>query len=119
MSQEELALALNIPFQQVQKYEKGMSRIGAGRLHRIATALSVPLQFLYEGCSQVVDSKGDEEALKLAQLMASPEVVSLFQAIASFRNPKIRQLMRALTVAITEEITLDDPAPQSLIRRSG
>jgi transcriptional regulator with XRE-family HTH domain len=118
MSEEELALVLNITLQQVQKYEKGLSRISAGRLHDIAAALRVPLQFLYQGCSQAVDPKGGEEVLKLAQLMASPEVVSLLQAIASFKNPKIRQLMSALAAAITEEIALDNPAPQGLIRQS-
>ena len=39
MSQEQLAAALNITFQQVQKYEKGVKRVGSGRLVRIANAL--------------------------------------------------------------------------------
>jgi len=39
MSQEELGRALGVSFQQIQKYEKGMNRVGAGRLLQIAAAL--------------------------------------------------------------------------------
>jgi transcriptional regulator with XRE-family HTH domain len=45
MSQTELANALGVTFQQVQKYEKGVSRVGAGRLARIADTLEVPISF--------------------------------------------------------------------------
>ena len=46
MSQTELANNLGVTFQQVQKYEKGVNRVGAGRLSRIADVLSVPVSFL-------------------------------------------------------------------------
>lgn len=49
MSQEKLADALQLTFQQVQKYEKGANRIGAGRLMRIARILQVPPSFFFEG----------------------------------------------------------------------
>src|SRR3712207_6002644 len=49
MSQETLGEALGLTFQQVQKYEKGTNRIGASRLHRIASVLGVPVEFFYEG----------------------------------------------------------------------
>jgi transcriptional regulator with XRE-family HTH domain len=47
MTQTDLGLALGISFQQVQKYEKGTNRIGAGRLHDIATVLRVPVSELF------------------------------------------------------------------------
>jgi transcriptional regulator with XRE-family HTH domain len=49
MSQEKLADALGLTFQQVQKYEKGVNRVGAARLQQIATALDVPVTFFYDG----------------------------------------------------------------------
>ena len=49
MSQEKLGEYLNLTFQQIQKYEKGSNRVGAGRLYVIARILSVPVQFFYEG----------------------------------------------------------------------
>src|SRR5919107_1734681 len=48
MSQEKLADLLGITFQQIQKYEKGANRIGAGRLLEISRALGVPITFFYE-----------------------------------------------------------------------
>ena len=49
MSQEKLGEACGITFQQIQKYEKGMNRMGASRLHQIARFLQVPVEFFYEG----------------------------------------------------------------------
>src|ERR1700737_4874620 len=47
LSQTELSDALGVTFQQVQKYERGMNRISAGRLFRIAETLEVPVTFFY------------------------------------------------------------------------
>lgn len=49
ISQSELGAKLNVSFQQVQKYEKGVNRVGAHRLQQIATALDVPITFFYDG----------------------------------------------------------------------
>ena len=48
ISQSELAEKLGVTFQQVQKYEKGVNRVGASRLQQIATALDVPVTFFYD-----------------------------------------------------------------------
>jgi hypothetical protein len=40
---------LGVSFQQVQKYEKGVNRVGAARLQQIASALDVPVTFFYDG----------------------------------------------------------------------
>ena len=47
-SQERLASALDLTFQQVQKYERGANRIGAGRLYQLARALEVPVTYFFE-----------------------------------------------------------------------
>lgn len=47
MSQTELGEMLGVTFQQVQKYEKGVNRVGAGRLVRVAEALDVPVSFFF------------------------------------------------------------------------
>lgn len=49
MSQEKLASALGITFQQVQKYESGANRVGASRLFQISQAFDVPVSFFFEG----------------------------------------------------------------------
>ncbi len=52
MSQERLGQALGLTFQQVQKYERGMNRIGASRLWDISQVLNTPISFFYEGISE-------------------------------------------------------------------
>lgn len=49
MSQEKLGEALGLTFQQVQKYEKGLNRIGASRLWDISQVLDTPIGLFYEG----------------------------------------------------------------------
>ncbi len=49
LSQKQLAEYVGISFQQLQKYEAGSNRIGAGRLFQFAQALAVPVDFFYWG----------------------------------------------------------------------
>src|SRR5471032_1435134 len=49
MSQEKLGDALRVSFQQIQKYERGMNRVGASRLLDLSRALGVEISFFYEG----------------------------------------------------------------------
>ncbi len=49
MSQTELAVALKITFQQVQKYEKGSNRVSASKLYMISGILEVPVEYFFEG----------------------------------------------------------------------
>ena len=54
LSQEKLAEMLGLTFQQVQKYERGMNRVGASRLWDIGKVLSVPVNFFYEDMDEEV-----------------------------------------------------------------
>jgi transcriptional regulator with XRE-family HTH domain len=58
MSQEKLGEKLGLTFQQVQKYEKGINRIGASRLYDLAQVLGVPVQFFYEEAPVVPEARG-------------------------------------------------------------
>ena len=71
ISQEQLGASLGLTFQQIQKYEKGQNRIGAGRLFRIAQLLSVPVQFFYEGLpTGDAEDEADDVAEKTASVQA-------------------------------------------------
>src|SRR5512132_3865923 len=72
MSQEKLGQALGLTFQQVQKYEKGMNRIGASRLQQISDILQVPAAFFFEGAPNL---RGATDSMKEAPL---PDYVSDF-----------------------------------------
>nr|WP_092620576.1 helix-turn-helix domain-containing protein [Roseospirillum parvum] len=52
MSQEQLAAAIGVTFQQVQKYERGSNRISASRLFDIARVLGVPIAFFFEDITE-------------------------------------------------------------------
>ena len=49
ITQETLADALGVTFQQVQKYEKGTNRVSAGRLFSIANLMGVEISYFFEG----------------------------------------------------------------------
>ena len=51
LSQTGLGKAVGVTFQQVQKYEKGVNRVGASRLQQIANVLEVTPDFFFEGAS--------------------------------------------------------------------
>lgn len=52
LTQEKLGELLGLTFQQVQKYEKGVNRVSAGRLFEIADVLDVPVAFFFEGAEK-------------------------------------------------------------------
>ncbi|MFQ5348268.1 MAG: helix-turn-helix domain-containing protein [Rhodothalassiaceae bacterium] len=52
LSQEKLANALGLTFQQVQKYERGLNRIGSSNLYKISKVLNVPVGFFFEDMSE-------------------------------------------------------------------
>ncbi len=56
MSQEKLAEAISLTFQQVQKYEHGVNRISAGRLFQFSKILDVPISYFYD---QIGADKGN------------------------------------------------------------
>ncbi len=49
ISQQQLAATIGVTYQQAHKYERGLNRISAGRLFEIATALTVPITWFFEG----------------------------------------------------------------------
>jgi transcriptional regulator with XRE-family HTH domain len=69
MSQEKLATAFGLTFQQVQKYEKGVNRMGASRLQHAAEILQVSVPFFFEG------APGEHE---LSETAPSPDYVNEF-----------------------------------------
>jgi len=100
ISQTDLGTAVGITFQQIQKYEKGVNRVGAGRLQRIAEVLGVPVSFFFEGAQ----GSGIEVAnvnLSL-RFLESAAAVRVVRAFAEIDNQKIRQAIVALIEGIAQ-----------------
>ena len=102
MSQEKLGDHLGLTFQQVQKYEKGINRIGAGRLFEIARILDVPIDFFYDGVGTPSDGVGEARA-PVMEFVSSTEGLQLSLAFMKIRDPKVRKRVLDLVKSLGEE----------------
>lgn len=106
VSQEQLADALGLTFQQIQKYEKGQNRIGAGRLFRISQILKVPVEFFYDGLDQssIPDSDDTErKGAAVQNFMASPDGYALALAFHRIGDSATRRRIVDLVKTIAGE----------------
>ena len=94
ISQERLGFALGVTFQQVQKMEKGVNRIGAGRLVDIARALHVPVTSFYAGMDD-----GSEISTESALSGQAIDLAKLFDELPAETRvvmfPTLRAMLRA------------------------
>jgi transcriptional regulator with XRE-family HTH domain len=107
MSQERLGDLLGLTFQQVQKYEKGVNRIVAGRLYEVSRILGVPIDFFYEG---VVAMSGEqpgfsenESSPPVMEFVSSGEGLQLSLAFMKIKDPKVRKRVLDLVKSLAEE----------------
>jgi transcriptional regulator with XRE-family HTH domain len=110
MSQEKLGEHLGLTFQQVQKYEKGVNRIGASRLFDMAKVLAVPVQFFYE------DAPGIDEVTAgvagfaetpnesyVVEFLSSREGLELNKAFVKITDPRLRRTVIDLVRSLADE----------------
>ena len=105
MTQINLAEAVGVTFQQIQKYEKGANRVGSSRLVRIAEVLGTSPAALFgqeEDGSIHTESK---EFVYLRDVTASPEGLALNKAFVKIRDPGVRKTLIALVMALSDDIT--------------
>jgi transcriptional regulator with XRE-family HTH domain len=95
MSQSTLAEALGLTFQQVQKYENGANRIGAGRLQQIAHILEVPVESFFEGLPHEPGRRrvptDAPDMQYVADYLATADGHELANAFMQIPNPKLRR----------------------------
>jgi len=105
MSQERLGDLLGLTFQQVQKYEKGVNRIGAGRLFEMARILNVPVDFFYEGVNSAPRPGGDAEGegAPVMEFISSGEGLQLSLAFMKIKDAKVRKRVLDLVKSLAEE----------------
>jgi transcriptional regulator with XRE-family HTH domain len=108
MSQERLGELLGLTFQQVQKYEKGVNRIGAGRLFEIARILGVPIQYFYESVSQQLAGApgfAETESPPVLEFVSSGEGLQLSLAYMRIKDPKVRKRVLDLVKSLSEDVS--------------
>jgi transcriptional regulator with XRE-family HTH domain len=109
MSQSDIAKALGLTFQQIQKYEKGANRVSASRLQLLCAILKVPVSFFFDGAPRVhglpdpAQTEADGEAAALNGFLATSDGLALVTAYTRIREPKVRRAVVALVAQIVAE----------------
>lgn len=102
MTQQKLANAVGIKFQQIQKYESGANRVSASRLWDLANALSVPVAYFFEGLeAHQAEAAMNGEPLEPAVLGAKEtwDLVRAYYALDEEPRKRLLDLARALKAA--------------------
>jgi len=110
MTQKQLADAVGIKFQQIQKYETGANRVSASRLFEISQALSVPVSYFFEaietdGQTEEPTTSTDENAVP-ADLFQGKEAIELLNCYYRWPEEQRRRLFE-LTKSLTKESFAD------------
>ena len=105
MSQEKLGEALRLTFQQIQKYERGVNRIGSSRLYQLSQILDVPVSFFFDDMPPLDASAQPGVAEARAPSfehdpMAKRETLELVRAYYRITEPAVRKRLFELTKAI-------------------
>ncbi len=118
LSQEKLASLLGLTFQQIQKYEKGLNRVGASRLWDISKVLEAPISFFYEDMDQDVANQSprtfnvetnlsfNEDNTEFnSDPMLRAETIELVKAYYKIPNRKAAKYLFELMVALSKTTT--------------
>lgn len=108
LSQEKLAEAIGLTFQQVQKYERGTNRVGASRLYEVSRVLDVPVAYFYDEMGPDVADKGRDHLMGVAEEpvpyeadpMSKRETLELVRAYYKIADPRQRRRLFELTKAM-------------------
>ena len=111
ISQEQLAAALGLTFQQVQKYERGTNRVSASRLFQLAHVLDVPIMWFFDDMDSNVAAAGTRYGKGLQQEMepyegdpmSRRETLELVRVYYRISDRKVRKKLYEMTKALADE----------------
>jgi transcriptional regulator with XRE-family HTH domain len=107
MSQTDLADGLGLTFQQVQKYEKGTTRVSASRLQQISQILQVPVPFSFEGGPAVKGQRGGPQGTPspnyVTDFLAATDGLALVMAFTQINDPRLRRSIVTMVKTIANE----------------
>jgi transcriptional regulator with XRE-family HTH domain len=109
LSQGKLAEKLGITFQQVQKYEKGVNRVGASRLADMARILSVPVSYFFEDAERSDASEGS--AATMSNVLTMAGAADLLRAYSRISNPALRKVVLSLARSLASEESVAEQRP--------
>ena len=112
ITQEKLAEALEITFQQVQKYERGANRVSAGKLYQISKVLQTNISYFFEGVGDTEDgqkfmaglSDNDQEAYTPDNIMQRKETLDLLRIFYSVQDEQKRKELFKIIKSMAENL---------------
>lgn len=103
MSQEAIGKAIGVTFQQIQKYERGINRMGASRLYEFGRLLNIPEQYFFEGFTDYQPANGEYKTVMAEEAegfehdtMTSRETLELVRAYYNIKDEKQRKRVMEL-----------------------
>ena len=103
VSQQDLAKALGLSFQQIQKYEKGTNRMSAATLFQIAAALKLDVLYFYEGLPRSTKNSKEIKAPILLKMPLTAHGPRLMDAFVKLKSNKLRGAIANLAQALVSE----------------
>ena len=97
LTQEQLAAALDISYQQVQKYETGANRISAGRIYEIAHTLGVEVGYFFDGLAE-----GASAPPPLEHGGRQRSAIELVRKFTQIEDPEVRAAIAGLVKTLVE-----------------
>jgi transcriptional regulator with XRE-family HTH domain len=93
LTQQQLAIAVGVRFQQIQKYECGANRISAARLWLLSEALEVPVSYFFDGLAEASDRAGNDPSEGGGEMFARKETLDLVRAYYQLGERPRRRLL--------------------------
>lgn len=119
LTQDRLAKSLGITFQQIQKYEKGKNRIGAGRLQAIARILEKPISFFYANATGMLSTKllDAQQVASAPQTPTPAEALEMIKTFARIEDQEARRHLVGLAEILAHRAKQEQkPAPKERAR---
>lgn len=112
MSQEEIGDAVGITFQQVQKYERGLNRIGSSRLYQFSCLLGVGVAYFFEDFKEEIkENVMSEDTVSFEhEHFNNKEVLTLVRAYYGISDPQVRKKILSLVKSLSAITIPDDEA---------
>lgn len=102
LTQEQLAAALGVSYQQIQKYETGANRISAGRLFEIARHLGAELDYFFANATEETALVEGETPSVLEHGGRQRSAIELVRNFAQIEHPEVRAAVAGLVKSIVE-----------------
>ncbi|MEM8626599.1 MAG: helix-turn-helix transcriptional regulator [Pseudomonadota bacterium] len=120
LSQEKLGNQMGLTFQQIQKYEKGVNRIGASRLWQLATILKVSVEYFYDGMpgyqqpAHTPAGFGERHAEDFIQdFLSTREGLELNRAFVQIKSRKVRRHLVELIKSLNADEEAQPPISEN------